>query len=63
MKILTGNEVIIQHISPEKYKTIIQAVAEKHTEFHGTSLKKTEVLEQSSGECTTPQIQGKSSLK
>ena len=34
LKILNGNQVKIQPKSAEKYKIIIKALAEKHTEFH-----------------------------
>ena len=34
VKVLTGNQVKIQPKTADKYKTIIQALAEKHTEFH-----------------------------
>jgi PAX-interacting protein 1 len=33
LKVLTGNQVKIQPKTADKYKTIIQALAEKHTEF------------------------------
>jgi len=34
LKVLTGNQVKIQPKAADKYKAIIQALAEKHTEFH-----------------------------
>ena len=34
LKVLNGNQVKIQHQSAEKYKIIINALEEKHTEFH-----------------------------
>jgi predicted ABC-class ATPase len=34
VKVLTCNQVKIQPKTADKYKTIIQALAEKHTEFH-----------------------------
>jgi len=63
LKILNGDQVKIQPSSTDKYHTIIKALAEKHTEFHTISLRKTEVLGQSSGAYTTLRTQMKSSLK
>ena len=76
LKVLNGNQVKVQPKSADKYRTIIKALIENHTEFHTYQPKEEQCFhtvlrgmhystdaEDSSGVCTTPQMKTKSAIE